>query len=73
MENKNYEQKDYIVSSLEEFFGDYTVTTVEEYFKLLDKETIKRSQMVSKSLKNYLRQVKQSSKYDNLKRTAMAL
>ncbi len=57
MENKNYTKKDYIVSSLEEFFGDYTVTTVEEYFRLLDKETIKRSQMVSKSLNNYLRQV----------------
>ena len=73
MENKNYTKKDYIVSSLEEFFGDYTVTTVEEYFRLLDKETIKRSQMVSKSLNNYLRQVKQSSKYDNLKRAAIIL
>ena len=72
MEKKVYVEKDYIVSSLGEFFGDYTVTTVEEYFKLLDKETLKRSQMVSKSLNNYLRQLKKTSKYDKLKRTAIA-
>jgi len=72
MENKVYNEKDYIISSLGEFFGDYTVTTVEEYFKLLDKETIKRSQLVSKSLTKYLNQVKTESKYNKLNRKALA-
>lgn len=51
MENKNY-----TVATLNEFFGDYTLSTVEEYFEILDRETQKRSQKVAKSLKKYLRQ-----------------
>lgn len=72
MENSSCNEKNYIVSSLEEFFGDYSVVTVEEYFKLLDKETLKRSQMVSKSLTKYLNLHKKSSKYDKLRKTVMA-
>ena len=51
MENKNY-----TVATLNEFFGDYTLSTVEEYFEILDRETQKRTQRVAKSLKKYLQQ-----------------
>lgn len=50
MENKNY-----TVVTVNEFFGDYTLGTVEEYFEILDRETQKRTQRVAKSLKKYLR------------------
>lgn len=71
MENATNVKSDYIVSSLEEFFGDYTVATVDEYFELLDKETQKRSQMVAKSLTQYLKNVKASTKYDNLRKVTL--
>ncbi|MBR6098457.1 hypothetical protein IKP85_01785 [bacterium] len=72
MEKKVYEGKNYIVTTLDEFFGDYSVTTVDEYFRLLDKESQKRSQMVAKSLNDYLKQVRKTSKYDGLKKAALS-
>ena len=71
MENIAYNNA-YTVTTLEEFFGDYSVTTIDEYFDLLDRETQKRSKMIAKSLKDYLRQVKHNTKYDHLKNTAMS-
>lgn len=64
MENKVVSEKDYEVSTLGEFFGDYTVVTVDEYFEILDKEAQKRAAMVATSLTKYLRRVQESNKYN---------
>ena len=59
--------KDYTMSTLEEFFSEPEVITIDEYFAILDKENIKRSKMVSKSLSEYLKNIKtESKKYNRL-------
>lgn len=72
MEKRLYEEKNYIVTTLDEFFDSYSIGTVDEYFKLVDRETQKRTKMVAKSLKNYLNQVKHNTKYDGLRKAAMS-
>ena len=57
--------KNYTMSTLEEFFGDYTVCSVEEYLGTLDNETKKRSALISKSIDKYLG--KSENKYNILK------
>jgi len=45
----------------------YVMSSIDEYFEILDKEAQKRSKMVAKSLTKYLKNVHAGSKYDNLK------
>lgn len=45
----------------------YTMSSIDEYFEILDKEAEKRSKMVAKSLTKYLKNVHTASKYDGLK------
>ena len=45
----------------------YTMSSIDEYFEILDKEAEKRSKMVAKSLTKYLKNVHTTSKYDGLK------
>lgn len=71
MENKVVNEKDYEVSTLGEFFGDYTVVTVDEYFEILDKEAQKRAAMVATSLTKYLRRVQESNKYSSINTVAL--
>lgn len=71
MENKVVNEKDYEVSTLGEFFGDYTVVTVDEYFEILDKEAQKRAAMVATSLTKYLRRVQESNKYNTVNAIAL--
>lgn len=71
MENKVVKEKDYEVSTLGEFFGDYTVVTVDEYFEILDKEAQKRAAMVATSLTKYLRRVQESNKYNTVNAIAL--
>lgn len=71
MENKVVSEKDYEVSTLGEFFGDYTVVTVDEYFEILDKEAQKRAAMVATSLTKYLKRVQESNKYNTVNAIAL--
>ena len=66
MEKKVCNVKNYMMSTLEEFFGDYTVCTVEEYFGILDNEAKKRASLVSKSVSECLNKSK-VNKYAMLK------
>ena len=40
---------------------DYVMSSVDEYFEILDRESQKRSKMVAKSLTRYLKNVQTSS------------
>ena len=49
----------------------YIMSSIDEYFEILDKEAQKRSQMVAKSLTKYLKRVhSESTKFDRLKVSA---
>ena len=48
----------------------YMMSTIEEYFELMDKQTEKNSKLIAKSLVKYLKGDKKTSKYDELKKTA---
>ncbi len=51
--------------------SDYIMSSIDEYFEILDKEAQKRSQMVAKSLTKYLKRVhSESTKFDSLKISA---
>lgn len=41
--------------------SDYIVSSIDEYFEILDKENQKRTQLVAKSLVNYLQKAKQEA------------
>lgn len=56
---KSIIEQEYQVSSIGEFFGDYSEITLDEYFSLLDNEPQKHSVMVAKSLAKYLKSKKQ--------------
>ena len=43
------------------------MSSIEEYFDILDKQTEKNSQIIAKSLVKYLKASKEKSKYDVLK------
>ncbi len=45
----------------------YMMSSIEEYFDILDKQTEKNSQIIAKSLVKYLKASKEKSKYDVLK------
>ena len=50
----------------------YMMSSIEEYFDILDKQTQTNSQLIAKSLVKYLKASKEntSSKYDELKKTS---
>ena len=51
--------------------NDYTMSSIDEYFEILDKETQKRSKMVAKSLTKYLKNIQSDSKYSELKTSSL--
>lgn len=48
----------------------YVMSSIDEYFEILDKEAQKRSKMVAKSLTKYLKNIQTNTKYDELKTSA---
>ena len=46
---------------------DYTMSSLDEYFNLLDQENTKRSQMIAKSLTKYMKKSQEYGKFDELK------
>ncbi len=67
---KDTARKDYQMATLNELLGEYSVTTIDEYFAILDREEAKRSQMVAKSLTKYL---KKAQANQNNKKRILAL
>ena len=51
--------------------SDYSMSSIDEYFEILDKESQKRSKMVAKSLTKYLKNIQSDSKYSGLKTSAL--
>ncbi len=51
----NAAKQNYIVTTVDEFFNDYTVTTLDEFFGILDRDEQRRTKMIAKSLKKYLK------------------
>lgn len=49
----------------------YIMSSIDEYFEILDRESQKRSQMVAKSLTKYLKRVRTETKFDKLKTSAL--
>ena len=47
--------------------NDYLISSIDEYFEILDRENQKRSKLVAKSLVKYLQKSKIDSKYEKLK------
>lgn len=47
----------------------YLMSSIDEYFEILDQEAQKRSQMVAKSLTKYLKRVRTETKFDKIKAT----
>ncbi len=46
--------------------NDYLISSIDEYFAILDRENEKRSKLVAKSLVKYLKKSKVESKYEAL-------
>jgi len=46
---------------------EYIMSSLDEYFEILERENQKRSQVVAKSLIKYLQKAKTETKYDQLK------
>lgn len=46
---------------------DYVMSSVDEYFEILDKEAQKRSKMVAKSLTRYLKNIHTNTKKEETK------
>lgn len=47
--------------------NDYLISSIDEYFAILDRENQKRSKLAAKSLVKYLQKSKIDSKYEKLK------
>lgn len=45
---------------------EYVMSSLEEYFEILDKENKKRSELVAKSLVKYLQKSKQENKFEEI-------
>jgi hypothetical protein len=45
---------------------EYIMSSLDEYFEILDKENKKRSELVAKSLVKYLQKSKETNKYQTL-------
>ena len=46
---------------------EYIMSSIEEYFEILDRENRKRSELVAKSLVKYLQKSKEANKFDAIK------
>lgn len=46
---------------------EYIMSTLDEYFELLDKENKRRSEMIAKSLVKYLQKSKQIDKFESIR------
>lgn len=46
---------------------EYIMSSLDEYFEILDRENKKRSEMVAKSLVKYLQKSKEDNKYEAVK------
>lgn len=46
---------------------DYIMSSLDEYFEILDRENQKRSEMVAKSLVKYLQKSKNANKFETIK------
>lgn len=58
------------MKNLENRENGYIMSSIDEYFDILDKESQKRSQMVAKSLTKYLKRIHTHTKFDELKLSA---
>ena len=52
---------------MENIRKEYVMSSIDEYFNLLDKENEKRTKMVAKSLTKYLKKSQEFGKFDELK------
>ena len=59
------------MENLEAKDNGYLMSSIDEYFEILDKEAQKRSQMVAKSLTKYLKRIHSNSKFDEMKMTSV--
>ena len=59
-----------ILNDNNENMNGYVMSSVDEYFAILDREAQKRSKMVAKSLTKYLKSAQTSTKYEELKATS---
>jgi len=50
----------------------YMMSSIEEYFDILDKQSQKNSQVIAKSLVKYLKATKEANKYSALKNANQA-
>ncbi len=46
--------------------ADYLMSSLDEYFEILDRENQKRSQIIAKSLVKYLQKSKEANKFEAL-------
>lgn len=46
---------------------EYIMSSLDEYFEILDRENKKRSEIVAKSLVKYLQKTKETNKYEAIK------
>lgn len=46
---------------------EYIMSSIDEYFEILDRENKKRSELVAKSLVKYLQKSKETNKFEGLK------
>ncbi len=46
--------------------NEYIMSSLDEYFEILDRENKKRSELVAKSLVKYLQKSKESTKFQTL-------
>lgn len=58
------------MGNLELHENGYIMSSIDEYFEILDQEAQKRSKMVAKSLTKYLKRVHSETKFDKLKTMA---
>lgn len=47
---------------------DYLMSSLDEYFEILDNENKKRAELVAKSLVKYLQKSKEANKFEELRR-----
>ena len=46
--------------------NEYIMSSIEEYFEILDKENKRRSELVAKSLVKYLQKSKEANKFERI-------
>ncbi len=47
--------------------SEYIMSSLDEYFEILDRENKKRSEMIAKSLVKYLQNSKKENKFDKVR------